>query len=231
MKQLSIVESFKRAACTPTHDHDTTRVVSIDVGIHNMGVCEMEIGGDGTLRFIWADRIDITRHGCRGVADGCTLHHSNMMVDWVGHLVKRLRCRTDRCDVVLVERQPPLGFRCCEQLLCAAYRDKVVLVQPRALHSFFYVGSMDYDTRKQRMVEVALHRLRGMEGGAAGLACLSTQSRAHDIADSILMVIWFASVAHGNSKRGGHTQQQIHNKNKHLFDTFLYNPRVKPRAL
>lgn len=196
MPQLSIEEAFSRRLQS---DHvsseevgkevskESIRVVCIDPGIHNMGVAYLSIAlGTGAVVCSRAVREDITTFDCgRG---GCPLGHSATMVDWVDHFLHRHSVALGEADVVIIERQPPHGFRCCEQLLFKAVRGKARLLHPASLHACFCVRSLDYDQRKARMVQIAREHFGGNEMVAEALAA----PRAHDIADAMLMGLHFA---------------------------------------
>ena len=56
----------------------TTRVLCIDIGVHNMGVAELEREGSSPPRFLSGRKIDITDNG--GVAERIAI--SDIRVRW-----------------------------------------------------------------------------------------------------------------------------------------------------
>ena len=162
-------------------------LLCIDVGLVNLGVALVEASHDEGLRCHLAERVDITEFRCKGGA--CPLRHEAIPVDWVAHLLEEYGDAFSRADVVLIERQPPGGFRCVEQLLYQACREKAVLVQPRSFQAHFGVGGMEYEERKRQLVYIAQRLYRGSEVAAAALAA----KRAHDVADALLFAAYHAS--------------------------------------
>ena len=128
-----------------------THILSINIGVMNMGIVEVEKKGNSRPRLLSGGKVDITDNGgCNGKS--CELGHTNAMTDWVDHLLMYVialqtawaAAAWAAADTVLIERQPPLGFRDCEQLLFRAFRKKAnntkrpansVLVQ--ALEGYF----------------------------------------------------------------------------------------------
>lgn len=164
-------------------------LLSIDVGLVNLGMALVEATHEG-LRCHLAERVDITEFRCRH--DGgcrCPLHHEAVPVDWVAHLFVSHERAFTQADVVLIERQPPGGFRCVEQLLYQACREKAVLVHPRSFQAHFGVGGLEYDERKRHLVYTARRLYRGSEVAAAALAA----QRAHDVADALLFAAYHAA--------------------------------------
>ena len=159
-------------------------IVAIDVGICNVGVAVVQKRGSEMPQIVHFRRIDLRKFG------GCTKHdcnlgHSATMADWVSHLVQRdddFQKWTARADVILIERQPPCGLRDCEQLLFAAYRRKAVLIYPRSIHKHFNMGSLHYEQRKIRAVQIILSRQPYLQ---------LPIDRAHDIADAALMAFFY----------------------------------------
>lgn len=162
------------------------RVVAVDPGIHNLGICALRVTGFDAVQLDYAAREDITLFGCGG--GRCRLSHTATMADWVDHLLQRHAAAFAAADVVLIERQPPHGFRCCEQLIFRAFRHKARLVAPASLHAHFGVRGLDYDARKRRMVQIATRRFAGSPAAERALAA----DRAHDVADAMLMAARFA---------------------------------------
>lgn len=162
-------------------------VLSIDIGILNMGVSMIDYDDESpqrpTCRF--AQSVDITVWQC---GPSCHLRHERHVVDWMDHFMLAYQWAYGEADVVLVERQPPGGLRCAEALLLAAWRDKVVLVQPRSFHHHFGIGHLSYDGRKQAVVRLAQSLFCHCPVAQAALA---DDARVHDIADSMLFVVFY----------------------------------------
>ena len=136
------------------------------------------------------ENTDITVFPCMAVhndtkqkRDPCPLHHSKTMADWIAHYIKHFRSQLDSSDVILIERQPPGGFKCAEQLIFAEFRDKAVLVAPNSLHKHYHTAAMCYTTRKMAMVKIARHRFRQFKQ----VIDWDPLCRLHDMADALLI--------------------------------------------
>lgn len=168
---------------------DTTRVLCIDVGVKNMGIVELERSGSCPPRLLSARKVDITNNGgCQ--RKKCRLGHTGAMVDWVAHLLlfdEELKRSGKLANLVLIERQPPMGFRDCEQLLFAEFRDKAKLVYPRSVHAHFKIGALTYEERKLAVCRIATHRFGG---SFAWDMVAGKEERLHDVADAIIIGIW-----------------------------------------
>jgi hypothetical protein len=166
-----------------------TRILSIDIGVMNMGIVEVEKRGNSRPILLSGRKVDITDNGgCNG--KHCELGHTGAMTDWVDHLLLydvALQVASVAADIVLIERQPPLGFRDCEQLLFRAFRKNARLVSPRSVHAHFNMGSLCYEDRKA----VSCHITNCRFGGdLAWDAIVASAGRVHDVADAALMALW-----------------------------------------
>ena len=147
------------------------------------------------------------------------------MCDWVNHFLLRHKPVFDAAKVVLIERQPPRGFRCTEQLLYAAMRHKARLVAPASIHSFFHTASLSYDDRKRRMVAIAKQRFADSKVATQALA----SQRSHDIADAMLMGVYFASSEY--AREWFSRSLPVSRHTERLFDQYRYNSlHTLPRA-
>jgi hypothetical protein len=162
------------------------RVVAIDVGLQNLALAECEVTDYNEVELLWAGLDDITDFQCSGT--GCLLPHEPIEADWVAHLHRRHAERFARADVVLVERQPPQGFRGVEQLLVFLERSKARLVQPRTLHAAFGVGGMSYELRKEALVRETRRRFAAQPLALEALEV----ARNHDLADAMMMAVWYS---------------------------------------
>ena len=167
----------------------TTNILSIDIGVTNMGIVQVEKTGNTRPRLVSGRKVDITDNGgCN--SKSCKLGHTGAMTDWVDHLLLydiALQTAWVAADIVLIERQPPLGFRDCEQLLFRAFRQNARLVSPRSVHAHFNMGSLCYEHRKAAACHIASRRFAG---DGAWDAIVAAAGRVHDVADAALMALW-----------------------------------------
>jgi len=184
----------------------TMRILSIDVGLVNLGLVEIQttLDNENIESIIFADRIDLTNLPHTIVSrEQCTLYHTADAVDRVKHLIQEYQEHFDRASVVLVERQPLGGLVHVEQLLYEAFRDKTILCSPSSMHKHFHLPRGDYDGRKQRTVEIAQQYLSGHT------LWIEKNDRLHDVADALCIALWWLH----NEKRK--RQEQI---NKEQFE-------------
>ena len=135
-------------------------IMSIDIGVHNLGWCWCEIDEEtwdpASIVVKNVGRRDISVHSHISVcARECKLHHDNNMVDYVLHFKQDFGWMFDQSDLVLIERQPPIGFINIQDLFTLFWRDKVQLINPVSVHTHFGMRPYDYEQRKVRSMEIA----------------------------------------------------------------------------
>ena len=145
----------------------------------------------------------------------CKLQHTATMADWVAHFIQANAAAFASADVVLIERQPPGGLRCCEQLIFEHFRAKAKLLQPRSMHSFFNMGCMNYEERKKHSVYLASVHYPTSPILQAAL----DRSRAHDITDAMLMAVYY------KDKLNPHPREEVKLSDSidAFFSSFYYN--------
>lgn len=70
-----------------------------------------------------------------------------------------------------------------EAVIVYEFWKKTRLVSPVALHNHFNISHLDYEGRKEAMVEMAMPHLQH-------LTSFTNQLRQHDIADAFMMVLY-----------------------------------------
>jgi len=174
----------------------TRLIVSIDVGLLNLGLLVAEVAEDYMLdRIIAAHKIDLRQLAHTTVArKNCLLHHANCTADRVMHVIQEHRAYFDRAEKVLIERQPLCGLTDVEQVFMALLRDKTVLVSPNAMHKHFDIGHLNYDGRKVATTRLANQHLEHDP-------VWKTLTRKHDVADAYcLMMFWLSRQQHTHHK-------------------------------
>jgi hypothetical protein len=187
---------------------ETLRVLSIDVGIINLGYTYSELkisipnhsskykarkyNNDYKLNLenlkkniviLDCNRVDITnmKHN-RVCSSVCTLRHDRCIPDYIDHLVQEIPF-FEECDVLLIEQQPPQGIQNVQDLLFKQFRHKVCLVSPNSIHKYFQLPG-DYLERKERSEKIA-------ETFLSNFSKFTTNDRKHDISDALLMTIFY----------------------------------------
>ena len=152
-----------------------------------MGVVCAVVADDNVIQVDKVARIDLARclHS-RVPASLCTLYHSNATCDRVAHFLQEWDPWLTKAHAVLIERQPPGGFKDVEALLQHCLRDKVHVIQPQSVHAHFGLPQGDYDRRKELTVALASPYMLGVAGWG-GL------ERKHDVADAMCQLLWWLS--------------------------------------
>lgn len=158
------------------------KVLSIDIGIVNLGFVFAEIGN--SINIIDCNRVDITyvKHNTIKRCD-CKLFHENCIPDYLDHFVQENNTFFEEADIILIERQPPVGITNVQDLLFTRFRSKVKLISPRTIHKYFYM-SKDYDVRKIQSEKISSEYLSEFDN-------FSKNVRKHDISDAMLILIWY----------------------------------------
>lgn len=172
--------------------HDKT-ILSIDIGIRHLGISVGYVDKSWKLiEITWVTMIDITKFSHDYVLKDCKcpLHHTRSMADWLEHVFIDYEPVFKEVDHILLERQPLAGLVAIEQLIYYRWREKCHLISPRSMHKHFCIGSYDYDTRKQKTMEIAEKKFYWHP---RAIEWYKSYERRHDIADSIcLMAFWLA---------------------------------------
>lgn len=165
------------------------KILSIDIGVKNLGLSVTIANEDFTLReILFIDLIDMTTFvHPEGLKKDCKLQHTKSMADWLEHIFVFHAMFFEQCNYILIERQPPQGLVVVEQLIFSKYRSKAVLVHPCSMHKYFCIGHLDYECRKHETEKICLMHLEHEDV----VEKYKSYSRKHDIADSVcLMLFW-----------------------------------------
>lgn len=163
-------------------------VLSLDVGIKHLGLSVTLLNEDySIMEIIWIDLIDIQvfLHKDGPTKKDCKLNHTKTFCDWMNHVFQENMNLFNNADIILIERQPPMGLVGIEQLIFSRWRDKAELVSPNSMHKFFRIGHYDYEQRKVETEKIAQKCLDNY----SYLVC--NFDRKHDIADSICMMLFW----------------------------------------
>jgi hypothetical protein len=186
---------------------ETLKVLSIDIGITNLGYVYSQFNIDTRfgskykatvynsdyttlmenshkdITIIDCDRVDITKVKHRKVPlCVCKLHHDRCIPDYLDHFIQETSY-FEECDVLLLERQPPVGITNVQDLLFKLFRDKVELISPNSIHKYFKLPGGEYNARKQLSEQLSSRYL-------LDFTTFTENIRRHDIADAMLMTIY-----------------------------------------
>jgi len=211
---------------------DPLKVLSIDVGISNLGYIYGEIyfpeiektskyknlqynkeynKVQENIKIIDCGRIDITKVQHLVVKEcDCKLHHENCIPDYLDHFIQEYSFYFNNCDILLIERQPPMGITNVQDLLFTKFRDKVLLISPNSVHKYFKLNN-DYQTRKKESEKIA-------NGYLSGFKSFINNIRKHDISDALLMVIYYYKI-----KMDIFIEENDYTHNPVIFEEFKFN--------
>ena len=155
-------------------------ILSIDVGMLNLGLVYIKWDGE-SIDVEVARKIDLTRCIHRVVPPNeCTLYHTNAICDRVAHFFQEWEFYFVQADIILMERQPPMGLKDIEALIQFNWRSKVHMISPQSMHKHFRMSG-DYDMRKIETTAMATPYLLGHK----------LPERKHDIADAVCMFLFW----------------------------------------
>lgn len=188
------------------------RIVGVDIGYINMGVVSAELDERCELKFYDAFRynISLVKHDLIPVQE-CTIPHTRETCDRVAHFIQENQDLFEGADCILIERQPPMGFKDIEALLMVKYRSKVKLISPNRMHKHFKMRHLDYEQRKHRVVEIASPHL-------GHIHTFKSQERKHDIADAACMCLMHAHTMKDEQRR----KERLENIKRLPFDEFRF---------
>ena len=188
----------------PQNSPGIVTILSIDIGIKNLGLVLFEATDDFVLKkCLRLELIDITRFHHPGGCQICSLKHEKTICDWMSHVFLTFEDMFVECEVILIERQPPIGLVSVEQSIFTKYRDKCHLVSPNSVHCFHAFKTRSYKKRKIMSEKLfgEFLKTRGSEGrGSEGrsseckvLREYQTYPRKHDLADAYTQAAYWCA--------------------------------------
>jgi hypothetical protein len=169
-------------------------VLSIDIGIVNMGISVSILDGEFNVKEVtYVDLIDITdfTHQRELVGIKCDLYHTKSIADWMEHVFNEHLPLFRESDYILVERQPPCGLVAIEQLIYYRWREKCILISPRSMHKHYNIGLYDYEMRKEKTMDISTNLYKWHK---RAIDRYETFERKHDISDSVCLMGFWASI-------------------------------------
>jgi hypothetical protein len=164
-------------------------VVSIDIGIINLGLMLTEIKNSRIRRIVWFELVNIQRP-CTWVE--CPVkYHSRMVADWIRHVAYEHENLFKLANVILIEKQPPQGLVAVEQLFYYIWREKAVFIYPISIHKRLGWGKADYEERKRLSIKT-FEKFIGRSSESIPnkyLEKFERLERKHDITDAFAMVL------------------------------------------
>lgn len=172
---------------------DFKYILSIDIGIKHLALVLLQVNKDYTLDdIVWFELIDITTFYHLDIKSRteCKLYHTRTISDWLAHIFYLHKELFDLVDHILIERQPIQGQVSIEQLFFFNFRHKAILIHPRSVHTFFNFGKIEYESRKQKSVEIFKYRLYKSERHYL-VDEFNKLKRQHDVSDAFIQAVYF----------------------------------------
>lgn len=188
------------------------KVLSIDIGILNLGWVLSEIDDNYNLvKIISCKRIDISicydKKSCK-----CDHKNFNRLAGRIKHMIETNK-EFDMADIILVEKQPPVGLIAIEELLLYIFPN-LFLISPRGVHGYYDISDESYEERKKSVVKIACKKLNKFES-------FTSESRQHDIADAYCILrYWLAKTGVKLRIENDYNKWKI--QHPHKFDSFAY---------
>lgn len=197
------------------------RLVGIDIGYINMGVVSADLNDKCELKFYNAFRYNISliKHNMVPVQE-CTIPHTRETCDRVAHFIQENQDLLEDADCILIERQPPTGFKDIEALLMTKYRSKVKLISPNKMHKHFKIGHLDYEERKVETVKIA-------KPWVEHICTYKYQERQHDMADAVCMCLMYTHKVKEEQRK----KERLENIKRLPFDEFRLVSNSKIREI
>jgi hypothetical protein len=131
------------------------------------------------------DRIDITE--CKHIKvhrSECKLEHESCIPDYLDHFIQENSFIFENAEIIILERQPPVGITNVQDLIFTRFRNKVKLISPNTIHKFFKMTRSEYEIRKiesEKITSIYLETFKNF----------TNNCRRHDISDAMLMIIYY----------------------------------------
>ena len=158
-------------------------IISIDVGIRNLGICVFDCASDSVC--YWNSESI--------VASGRYMPSRN--VEYVHAFVACHARFFDNAKCVLVERQMRCNMRIIESVMHSMHYDCCVVLAPRHVKVHFGLSRNNYRLNKQAAVQwmqdFVASSPKAFAEGVAETALKNHASKQDDLADALLMVMYF----------------------------------------
>ena len=156
---------------------------AIDIGYTNLGIVIANVENYEIKYIYFCKRVNIGNYNCKNKE--CKIPHTREVCDIVAHFVQEYNSYLLKCDIILVERQPPGGLGNVESVICYIFRPKIQWVSPTSMHKHHMISHYDYEGRKVKTEEIASEWLKGIYG-------YDKEVRKHDMADAMCMILFWA---------------------------------------
>jgi hypothetical protein len=156
-------------------------IVAIDVGIKNVGLTVFDFCQS---KIVFWDCVSL-------VPNGRYVPMNN--VDYVRDFVKRYEHYFDSAQKVLIERQIRCNMRIVEAVLQTLFYDKCLIISARSVKAHYDLSTKNYKQNKAKAVEWVSNFVKNNADAfyPAARECFSQRSKQDDLADSLLLVLYY----------------------------------------
>lgn len=195
------------------------QILGIDVGLFHLALVKICLTDDYLTRnnviledeITLCDLVDITELVSTCDDPQCELYHDKIICDYVSHLFKKFKSEFDSTNLILIERQPPMGLVAVEQLIMSEYRNKTILISPNAMLKFFGLLQFEYSERKIHTEKIAIKYL-------GSIKIFVFNERRHDMADAFCILYYYLSI-----KRKQYQEESEEKEFKDTNRTYITN--------
>lgn len=194
------------------------KIVSIDIGINNLGLVAGILDESYRIQAITdCELIDLTQD-CR--TKGCHLYHTNTITDRMLHFFRDKSLLLDKADCILIERQIPTSGLCAiQELLFCRYRNKAILMSPNAMHAHFDINFLDYNRRKRATIQLAQFSLSDFKE-------FVFNEKKDDLADAWCYIKFYSDVKSRDKYNEDVKKEWLRNRPFKSLEEFRYTPEV-----
>lgn len=179
-------------------------IISIDIGVFNLGIVGATIDKFSIKSIKLCELIDIKSLVEYCDDKRCKLYHDKCMTDYINHFIKKYKRWFQRSDLILLERQPVMGFTNIQELLISSFRDKIRIQSPRSMHKYFDISHLSYDRRKDFTIKYADKYIGKFRGYVR-------ENRKHDMADALCLLVYYLKSEKSNHQVKVREEQEIAN--------------------
>jgi hypothetical protein len=179
-----------------------TRIISIDIGYSNMAIVDISTDFDELFKVDDVHKVNLNKFNESQV-------HQAMI-----KFIEEFRYHFDKADIIIIERQPPLGLTNIQDILAFQYSNKVKLICPRSMHKHFGVSKLDYEHRKNKTEEISKEYLENFKK-------YTTLIRKHDVADALCLALYYFQI----NKINKYTPIDIPDDINQFFESLKFVPR------
>jgi hypothetical protein len=171
-------------------------VVSIDVGIKNLGVCAYDFVQN---KVVFWDNLSLVPGG---------RYVPSRNVEYVYNFVSRNQELFSSAGVILVERQMRVNMRIIEAILQTIFYDRCIIVSPRCVKAHYGLSAKNYQQNKAKAVEWVTEFIRSSECIDKVVADKFTLAKKKDdLADAFILIMYYLETYSNSNTDAQHAEQ------------------------